>query len=350
MAKMEDLLKNMSPFEQSAVKGLAIYIKKGMNQLLIESELAVQPVREQEPEPQPKPEPAVAPEEPAAGPSNYIFKIPSRTMSGRTIKRTSRFISQSDDEEDQENDAEKSPKPGKKSTKKSSEDVTHPAKKRKIMEPKRQKIDTRSLYTLFGVDASNLIQSERERHSRLSEVVYERDHCTHYSNHVEFQYRASENLAKLKSTLPDQGQRLKHLKGSPMAMKLMEKFASLKNRNEISNEFKSKFATTKCTQWKPFAEDPQRLAEIQKYQHEQRTKLDVINENANELLADDVKPGNIPDILKGIFFSLEMRIEQRQDLYDGLVNMSFDRDIAKKKDRNVVHEPVDVSKIVPFHL
>lgn len=318
--------------------------------------------------------------------------IPVKSNSGRIIKRTRRFISQSDDEEDDSQiGARKSMTPGKRSktkvnknTVKSSEEeqqediVIQPAKKIKIEpvcvvdEPKvnektnsngsdsttngtngrsnRRESSSKAKNGPFNSNFMVSIQSDKIRHSRLFESAHELQNYSKTDAMVEYQYRAAENLMAFKMEIDAKRNQLTSNR-SPMAMALMQKFHNLKNRQPIRNEFASKFSPTESTKWKPFTEDANRPNDISNYKVLQRTNQSFIKFWIDQFVTQKHGKEKSRAILVKIIKMLPDRPEIRHEFINcdlpKLVS-AHKQAIKKNKGLPVKSEIIDISAALPY--
>lgn len=319
------------------------------------------------------------------GPTTKLTRsIPVRPNSGRVIKRTRRFISESDEEADFQNDARKLSTPGKttkstsnKDTLKNTQkdkDVIHPAKKLKtesVCEEKEQKVvdkdsstrsstgssgsnkknepSTKLKRDLFNTNIMEVIQSDEVRHSRLFEAAYELQNCTTPDANVEFQYRAVENLIEQKDEIVKKRNQFSTNRSSK-AMELMQKFRSIKNRQQVCNEFSSKFGPTKSAEWKPFTEDPSRSTDISNYRALQMTKKPCIKFWIDQFLTQNRDKGKSRSMLIEIVKMLPNRPEARHKFISGhLSKLLTAQKQANKKNKKlaVKAETVDINAALP---
>lgn len=303
--------------------------------------------------------------------------IPIRRNSGRVIKRTRRFISQSDEETDLQNDVQKSATPGKhgskmdKNTMKNSEDhtdVIHPAKKIKIEpvcevnEPKvndkncsdsknKSKSSAKLKHDLFNANIMTSIQSDAIRHSRLFEAAYELQNRTKPDAIVEFQFRAVENLIAYKAEIDAKRNQFSSNRSSK-AMKLMRKFRGLKNRQQVCNEFASKFRSTESADWKPFTEDTSRSRDISDYRVLQMTRQPIIKCCIDQFLTQSRGKEKARSTLMEIYRILPNRPEVRHDFIIGHLPKlvaAYKQAIKKSKRLRVKSETVDIDAALPKH-
>lgn len=205
---------------------------------------------------------------------NALPNMPAKSKSGRVVKRTRRFISQSDDEEEQPTTL----LPAKKTVKEedvpkietkvmSTEDV-QPEKKRKISTPlpspeitvtPSQVMKERSL-NVFTKDLLTNLQHEKLRHSRLFGMKLEMQHYATKGASAQFQMRAAENLQQYKEMVANkQNETFSNRSG---ILNLVKKFRKIDDREQMCDEFKTLFKATTCNRWKPFEEDAERRTDL----------------------------------------------------------------------------------------
>lgn len=319
-----------------------------------------------------------------------------KSNSGRIIKRTKRFVSQSDDDIDTQTSARTLPTAAAKKTKPTDEknaiktngeskDVIHPAKKMKIEtvcndeEQNNNYINGGSFsennsvgggsssssngikneplskfkHDIFSSNITKLIQSDEIRHSRLFEAAYELENCTKLDATVEFQYRAIENLSTYKTQIVAKRPQMpwNHL---PTAVELMQKFRSLKNRQQICNEFLLKFHSKTSTAWKPFTEDASRSTNISSYKVAQMTKQPFIKFWVNEFVTQNCGKEKARPMLIEVLKMLPNRPEVRHDFFNRYlpkVLSAYRQSIKKNKNRvSIKSEMLDISAARPVHI
>lgn len=311
-----------------------------------------------------------------------------KSNSGRIIKRTKRFVSQSDDDIDLQTSVRSLPTPGKKSkaaneknaakTNSKSEDVIHPAKKMKmetlcnVDEQNNNYIIggssgknnsggdgggkneplSKSKHDIFSSNIMKLIQSDEVRHSRLFEAAYELENCTKLDATVEFQYRAIENLSTYKGEIIAKRPQIS-LNRLPLATGLMQKFRSLKNRQQICDEFLSKFHAKTSTAWKPFTEDASRSTNISSYKEAQMTKQPFIKFWIDEFVTQNCGKEKARSMLIELLKVLPNRPEVRHNFFNGYLPkvLSAHRQSIKKikNGANIKSEIPDISEAFPLH-
>lgn len=319
------------------------------------------------------------------------IKTPSmqiKSNSGRIIKRTKRFVSQFDDDIDLQNSVQKLPTPGKKAkstneknaTKSSEEskDVIHPAKKMKIEtvckveEQNNNYINSGSSsknnsgnsgnkneslskfkHDIFSSNIMKLIQSDELRHSRLFESAYELQNCTKLDATIEIQYRAIENLCAYKIEIDAKRTRML-LNRSPKAIELMQKFRTIKNRQQICNEFLLKFHSTTSAEWKPFTEDVNRQKNILNYKAKQMTKQPFIKLSIDEFLTQNCGKEKARSMLIEILKMLPNRPEVRHNFINEYLPkvVSAQRQSIKKNKNGatIKNEIIDLSTAFTYHI
>lgn len=314
-----------------------------------------------------------------------------KSNSGRIIKRTKRFVSQSEDDVNFPNSVQKLPTPGKKvkptneknPTKSSEEskDVVQPAKKMKTETfgkveeqnnnyingvsssksnrgrgssgSKNESSTSKLKHDIFSSDIMKLIQSDGLRHSRLFEAAYELGNCTKPDATVEFQHRAIENLSTYKTVL-DAKRTHMPLDRLPKASKLMQKLRGIENRQQICSEFELKFQSKPSAEWKPFTVDANRQTNISNYKVKQTTKRPFIKFWIDEFLTRKCGKEKARSILIEILKMLPNRPEVRHDF----INVYLPKVVAarrqtKKKNENgatIKNEIVDIGAALPYHL
>lgn len=322
-----------------------------------------------------------------------------KSNSGRIIKRTKRFVSQSDDDIDSETSVRTLSTSGRK-TKPTNDknaikingkckDAIHPAKKMKIetvhnVEEQNNNYITsdsssknnnvsggggssgssnisgskneplsKFKHDIFSSNIMKLIQSEEIRHSRLCEAAYELENCKKLDATVEFQYRAIENLSTYKTEIAAKRQQMP-LNRLPAAIELMQKLRSLKNRQQICNEFLLKFHSKPSTEWKPFTEDASRLTNILSYNVAQMAKQPSIKLRIDEFVTQNCGKERARSMLIEILKMLPNRPEVRHDFFNGYLPkvLSAHRQSIKKNKKNgasIKSEILDVGATLPFH-
>lgn len=321
-----------------------------------------------------------------------------KTNSGRIIKRTRRFISQSDDEVDGHSSERKLSTPRRKtkstmdepmmkSVEEDNKGIIHQAKKLKIdsacqEEELKNKSENSSgsssnsgggggggsssnknnknnkntiirnisaakpKHDFFNINIMESIQSDKVRHSRLFEAAYELGHCTNPDAIVDFQYRAIENLKTYKFEIGAKRRQLS-LKRSTKAIEWMNKFRSIRNRETVCNDFKAKFTSTTCNEWKPFSEDAKRLADISNYNEKQMTRKPFIDFWTDEFLTQNGGKDKARSSLIEILKVLPNRSEVRHDFFNGQLPKlvaSYKQTIKKNRRVAVRNEIADDSK------
>lgn len=315
--------------------------------------------------------------------------IQIKSNSGRIIRRTKRFVSQSDDAvaaptgvQTLQKQPEKKVKAttGKSTINGENKDVIHPAKKMKmetdrIVEEENNNyisgdsfsknnekgsgssgIKTEPLskfkHHIFSSNIMKLIQSDEIRHSRLFEAAYELENCTKLEATVEFQYRAIETLSTYKTEIVAKRPR-KPLNRLPTAVALMQTFRSLKNRQQTCDEFLLKFRSKTSTEWKPFAEDANRLTNISSYQEAQITKQPFINFWIDEFVTQNYSKEKARSMLIEVLQMLPNRPEVRHEFFNRYLPkaLSAHRQSVKKnkKEASIKSEIVDISTVFPYH-
>lgn len=292
--------------------------------------------------------------------------FPSKLKSGRVVKRTKRFISESD-EVDQLSNPVKKTTPVKKLNQKSVEekksieekkkieqkkkneekkpsaqknnsksaDEIHPAKKMKLSVAEERKITVSNSEVLKGrfneifSNVETLIQSECMRHSRLSESVYELQHCKKFDAIVDFQYRAAENLKQYQVIVEEKRNEALSNRSAQMN-KWMKKFRTIKNREETCDDFIAQFKTTTSNQWKPFAEDASRSSDVLNYKFLQIMRKPLIKVLVDEYVQNNLTKekarSNLIEILKLLPNRPEVRYE--------FMNVYLPKVVAMKKSIN----------------
>lgn len=314
-----------------------------------------------------------------------------KSNSGRIIKRTKRFVSQSDDDIDSPTDVRTLPTPGKKSKATNeknaikingkSKDVIHPAKKMKmeclrdVDEQNNNYINSgsssknnsgnsgsssgskneplsKSKHDIFRSNIMKLIQSDEIRHSRLFEAAHELENCTKLDASVEFQCRAIENLRTYRAEIAAKRPQIP-LNRLPTAAELMQKFRSLKNRQQICNEFLLKFRLKTSTEWKPFAEDASRLTSISSYKEAQLTKQPLIKFWIDVFVTQHCGKEKARSMLIEILKMLPNRPEVRHEFFNVYLPkvLSAHRQSIKKNKNgaSIKNEVFDISAVLPFH-
>lgn len=278
--------------------------------------------------------------------------LPPKSKSGRVVKRTKRFISLSDEENTPPNDGKKITMPGKrakpmdeKNSLKNHEEI-HPAKKIKsetILKPKTISINNNSMsrpkVDIFTKNVIAQIQSDSVRHSRLSEIAYELQHCTQLDAIVDFQARAAEQLVAYKSEIDGKRNQVFSHRSSKMT-ELMQKFRSIKNRQQVCDEFTMKFATTTSAQWKPFAEDSMRSANIADYKVLQVTKRPLIKFLVDEFVRQNHTKERARALLIEVFKLLPNRPEVRHEF----INVYLPKVVAANKQNNKRNKSQTIKK------
>lgn len=318
-----------------------------------------------------------------------IFKVTPnvqvKSNSGRIIKRTRRFIAESDEAFEVQNFSPKPSKPGKgtkivfdKNTMKNCEEGTipiHPAKKLKIEpdyeeeEPKvtvknsssesssggskKNRSSARLKRDIFNTYITELVQSDKIRHSRLFEAAHELQNCTTADARVEFQYRAVENLISQKSEI-DTKRRQFSMNPSPKAMEWMQKFRDIKNRQQVCNEFSSKFCPTKSAEWKPFTEEADRSTDISNYKMLQTAKEVAIKYWIQQFLTRKCDKSRSRSMLIEIIKMLPNRPEVRHAfINDHLPKLVAAHKQAVKKNKGsaeIKEEVFDLTAALPYSL
>lgn len=197
-----------------------------------------------------------------------------------------------------------------------------------------------------------LIQSDEVRHSRLFEAAYELENCTKVDAIVEFQYRAIENLNTYKTEI-DAKRTQTPLNRSPKAMELMQKFRVMKDRQQVCNEFTSKFHSKASAEWKPFTEDASRSINISNYKMMQMAKKPFIKFWIDEFLTKNCGKEKARPMLIEILKMLPNRPEVRHNFMIGYLPklVSAHRQTLKKNKKGaaIKHEIVDISTLFPYH-
>lgn len=318
-------------------------------------------------------------------------RIPVKSNSGRIIKRTRRFISQSDEETDPQNGARKLTTTAAKRSKKQKvnintinttndseecqeEDIIPPAKKFKIEpvcvvdEPKvgdDNKSDSSSSSSshgsngisknaelpskfkrgLFNSNITSSMQLDKVRHSRLFEAAYELQHCQTADASVEFQHRAAENLITYKSSINAKRNQIASNRSSQV-MALMRKFRDLKNRHQICTEFASKFGATKSAKWKPFTEDEDRSNDLSNYRKVQMTNQPFIKFWTDQFVTQSNDKEKARSILIDVIKMLPNRPEIRHEYINGSLPKlvaAHKQAVKKNKGLAIKSETIDTS-------
>lgn len=278
--------------------------------------------------------------------------LPSKSKSGRVVRRTKRFISLSDEENTPPNDGKKTTmplkraKPEDKNISKNNDEI-HPAKKLKAeptSKPKNTSIINvnsmmRPKVDIFSKNAVAQIQSDLVRHSRLSEIAYEMQHCTQLYGIVDVQVRAAEQLVAYKSEIDAKRNQMLSNRSSKMT-ELMQKFRGIKNRQQVCDEFTSKFATTTSTQWKPFTEDSARSANIADYKVLQVTKRPLIKFLVDEFVRQNHTKERARALLIEVFKLLPNRPEVRHEF----INVHLPKVVAANKQSNKRNKSQNIKK------
>lgn len=314
-----------------------------------------------------------------------IFKLtpkePVKSNSGRIIKRTRRFIAESEEKVEVQIQSPKRSKGTKITFGKNimidceeSKGTTHPAKKIKIEpdceeeEPKvtielnnstkssgaskKNRSYAKLKRDLFNTNITELVQSDKIRHSRLFEAAYELQNCTTADANVEFQYRAVENLISQKSEI-DTKRRHISMNPSSKATEWMQKFRGIKHRQQVCNEFSSKFCSTKSVEWKPFTEDASRSTDISNYKMLQTTKEVAIKYWTQQFLTQKRGKEASRSMLIEIIKLLPNRPEVRHDFINGhLPKLVAAQKQATKKNKGVAikEEILDLEAAFPYYL
>lgn len=309
--------------------------------------------------------------------------IPVKSHSGRIIKRTRRFISQSDEERDPQIGARKLTTPGKRAKKQkvnneeNQTDIIQPAKRIKLEkiepvcvadEPKvndenissgsgsgsnsksQSESCSRFIRDLFNSSIKNSIQLDKVRHSRLFEAAYEKQNRTTAEATVEFQYRAAENLITYKAEIDAKRNQIAFNRSSKV-MAVMQKFRGLKNRQQICSEFATKFSPTESAKWKPFTEDANRSNDISNYKELQMTKQPFLKFWIDQLLSQKHGKEKARSILIEIIKMMPNRPEVRHEFINGnLPKLVAAHKQATKKNKGlpVKSEPIEASAGLPF--
>lgn len=338
-----------------------------------------------------------------------IPKLPSKSKSGRIVKRTKRFISQSDEENQspnpvrkvtpvkkiaQKSTAEKKlvdqkkavevkkpveekkpvketkpvqekksiekeqPKEEKKQTEKKqsieekSPEEIHPAKKIKLSTSVVEKMIKVSnsdalkgrFADIFSENVKSMIQSESIRHSRLSESLYELQHCKKLDTVVDFQFRAAENLNQYKLVVEEHRNNALSNR-SPQMNKWMKKIRTLKNREKICTDFAARFKPTTSDKWKPFTEDAARLSDVSNYKLLQVMRKPLIKFLVDEFLHKNLSKEKVRSTLVGILKLLPNRPEVRHEFMNVYLPkmVAANKPANKKGNRNTMKKETEVN-------
>lgn len=257
--------------------------------------------------------------------------IPIKSTSGRVNKRPRPAVPESNEAINFKNDVQKLSTSSKRSKNtRNRKDVIHPAKRLKT-EPacnekqskvteknssnassKKNKSSSKLKHDLFNTNIIEVIQSDNVRHSRLFEAAYELQNCTTPNASVEFQNRAVENLRAQKAEI-DAKRNQFTMNCSSKTKELMQKFRKIKNREEVYNEFTSKFGPTKCAEWKPFTENANRSTDISNYRALQMTKKPFIKFWIDQFLTQNCGKEKVRSMLIEIIKLLPNRPEIRNE-------------------------------------
>lgn len=279
--------------------------------------------------------------------SRPIFKCtpraPIKSQSGRTIKRTRRFIAEHDEMvvipiKRKLPKSTKGPKPSAiKSTMKTDEEseaIIHPAKKIKIElpdtkpeEPKvtveARKSESRKIQSaakfkrdIFNTNKTESLLLDKIRHSRLFGAAHELQYCATTDANVERQHRAVENLTAQKSAIVAKRREFS-MNRSSKALELLQKFRGIKNRQQVCHEFLVKFGPTKSAEWKPFAEDANRSADNSNYKMLQMTKDVAIKYWTQQFLTHKADKERARSMLVEVIKVLPNRPEVRHEFING---------------------------------
>lgn len=264
--------------------------------------------------------------------------LPATSKSGRVVKRTRRFISQSDDDGEQsKNLAKEGGVPKIETTTKvmSIEDV-QPAKKRKISTPvpppspsaikvTPSKIMHERSLNVFGKDLVKTLQHEKLRHSRFFQMKFEMQHYAAKGASVNFQLRAAENLRQYKEVV--ENKQNETFSNRSEILNLVKKFRQIENREQICDEFKSIFKTTTCNRWKPFGENAERKTEIIGYNLKQAMKKAQIK----RLVDVFVKQNHSKESGRAILIELLKLLPERPEVRHEFFNIHLPKIIAINK-------------------
>lgn len=280
------------------------------------------------------------------------------SKSGRVVKRTRRLISQSKDD--------KAPVQKKKAqtmdqqvpvksiddqnvSSQSIEEV-QPAKKMKLSTSALSKavnvpiIETsKTKYVdIFPNSIQMAIQSDTVRHSRLFEMAHELQQSN--TTDVDCQYRAVENLITYKAELQRKHNEMMATRSSKMA-ELMHKFRGIKNRQQICNDFASKFTATTSEQWKPFAQDAQRLSNHSEYKVVQVIRRPIITVLCDEFVKQNYSKETSRPILIQMLKLLPNRPEVRHEFINVYLPkvLAENRRAGKKATKNVIKRIIDTN-------
>lgn len=281
-----------------------------------------------------KPSPPKLPKSPKS--PNALPNLPAISKSGRVVKRTKRFISQSDDDVEQSTKKEIKEEHVDKietETKVMSIEDVQPAKKRKISTPMpppaikvtpSQVMKERSL-NAFGKDLVTALQHEKLRHSRFFEMKFEMKHYAEKGASAQFQLRAAENLQHYKEVV--ENKQNETFSNRSEILNLVKKFRHIGNRDQICDEFKATFKATTCNRWKPFGEDSERKSELIGYKLLQAMKKVQIK----RLVDVFVKQNHSKESGRAILIEMLKLLPERPEVRHEFFNIHLPKIIAINK-------------------
>lgn len=276
---------------------------------------------------------------------------PSKSKSGRVVKRTKRFISLSDEENTPPNSPKTMPMQGKRT--KSTEDKNvsktieeiHPAKKIKTEPTSKSKnisingSISKAKLDIFGKNIQAQIQSDMVRHSRLFEAAYEIGRSIKSDTIVDFQFRAVENLIAYKSEIDAKRNQIFTNRVSKIT-ELMQKFRAIGNRQRACDEFSSRFKATTSSQWKPFAEDLVRASNIADYKMMQVTKRPLV-----QFLVDEfVKQNHTKEKARSLLIEVLKLLPDRPEIRNEFINSHLPRVVAAHKQATKKSRAITIKK------